>query len=168
MAARPLTRFLGAVAYCVAYDRWGPQAAGELLARLREGKELEKEEEKGLVKAIDLALTAPGGSETERLTQVKKEAEEVGCPTVGLVMGGATKIKQYVFESAKLPEIRGASGLLDRINRFDLPALFRRPSEASEKGTGKLHAEGGLRARGRRGAFVGRRYVIGSGKSSGE
>jgi len=103
------------------------------LARLREGKELEKEEEKGLVKAIDLALTAPGGSETERLTQVKKEAEEVGCPTVGLVMGGATKIKQYVFESAKLPEIRGASGLLDRINRFDLRALFGRPSDGSKQ-----------------------------------
>jgi hypothetical protein len=39
-------------------------------------------------------------------------------------MGGATKIKQYVFESAKLPEIRGASALLDRINQVAIPALF--------------------------------------------
>src|SRR4051812_5162801 len=44
--------------------------------------------------------------------------------SVALVFGGATRIKGYVFESPRLPEIRGASGLLDRINRVDLPALF--------------------------------------------
>jgi len=44
---------------------------------------------------------------------------------IGLVYGGATKIKQYVFESADLQEIRGASALLDRINLIDLPAFFR-------------------------------------------
>lgn len=44
---------------------------------------------------------------------------------VGLVYGGATKIKQYVFESADLQEIRGASALLDRINLIDLPAFFQ-------------------------------------------
>ena len=43
---------------------------------------------------------------------------------IGLVYGGATKIKQYVFEAAKLPDIRGASALLDRINLVDLPAFF--------------------------------------------
>jgi len=43
---------------------------------------------------------------------------------VGLVYGGATKIKGYVFESARLPEMRGASGLLDRINLLDAPALL--------------------------------------------
>jgi CRISPR-associated protein Cmr2 len=43
---------------------------------------------------------------------------------VDLVYGGATKVKQYVFESARLPEIRGASALLDHINRLDLPALW--------------------------------------------
>ncbi|AFY68749.1 CRISPR-associated protein, Crm2 family [Thalassoporum mexicanum PCC 7367] len=43
---------------------------------------------------------------------------------IGLVYGGATKIKQYVFEAAKLPGIRGASALLDRINLADLPAFF--------------------------------------------
>lgn len=46
------------------------------------------------------------------------------APLVDLVYGGATKIKQYVFESARLPEIRGASALLDHINRLDLPALW--------------------------------------------
>lgn len=43
---------------------------------------------------------------------------------VDLVYGGATHIKGYVFESARLPEIRGASALLDRVNRLDLPALW--------------------------------------------
>ena len=44
---------------------------------------------------------------------------------IGLVYGGATKIKGYVFDSAKLPEVRGASAILDRINLVDLPAFFR-------------------------------------------
>lgn len=43
---------------------------------------------------------------------------------IGLVYGGATKIKGYVFESANLMEIRGASAILDRINLIDLPAFF--------------------------------------------
>ena len=46
---------------------------------------------------------------------------------IGLVYGGATKIKGYVFESAKLPEIRGASALLDKINLVDLTAFFGKP-----------------------------------------
>jgi len=46
-------------------------------------------------------------------------------PKIGLIYGGATKIKQYVFESADLQEIRGASALLDRINLIDLPAFFK-------------------------------------------
>ena len=45
---------------------------------------------------------------------------------VRLVLGGATKIKGYFLESARLPEIRGASALLDRINLEDIPALFGR------------------------------------------
>src|SRR5207253_1002052 len=43
---------------------------------------------------------------------------------IALVYGGATKIKGYVFEAPKLPEIRGASALLDRINQKDLPKLW--------------------------------------------
>ena len=43
---------------------------------------------------------------------------------IGLVYGGVTKVKSYVFESADLQEIRGASALLDRINLSDLPNLF--------------------------------------------
>jgi CRISPR-associated protein Cmr2 len=43
---------------------------------------------------------------------------------IGLVYGGATKIKPYVFNVPKLHEIRGASALLDNINLVDLPAFF--------------------------------------------
>ena len=43
---------------------------------------------------------------------------------IGLVYGGVTKVKSYVFESADLQEARGASALLDRINLLDLPAFF--------------------------------------------
>ncbi|MBV6626162.1 MAG: type III-B CRISPR-associated protein Cas10/Cmr2 [Rivularia sp. (in: Bacteria)] len=43
---------------------------------------------------------------------------------IGLVYGGATKIKQYLFEESKLPDIRGASTRLDQINLFDLPTFF--------------------------------------------
>lgn len=52
---------------------------------------------------------------------------------VGLIYGGATKIKQYVFEAAKLPDIRGASALLDRINSFDIPAFFGRENSTTVK-----------------------------------
>lgn len=44
--------------------------------------------------------------------------------TVSLVYGGATKIKGYVFESPRLPEIRGASALLDWINGPALTDLW--------------------------------------------
>lgn len=43
---------------------------------------------------------------------------------IGLVYGGATKIKPYVFDVPKLHEIRGASALLDNINLVDLPVFF--------------------------------------------
>lgn len=49
--------------------------------------------------------------------------------SLDLVYGGAVKVKSYVFGSAKLPEIRGASVLLDGINQIDLPALWGREPE---------------------------------------
>ncbi|NJM71967.1 MAG: type III-B CRISPR-associated protein Cas10/Cmr2 [Scytonema sp. RU_4_4] len=60
------------------------------------------------------------------LDELKGKYSELWKQTtrIGLVYGGATKIKQYVFEAAKLPDIRGASALLDRINLVDLPAFF--------------------------------------------
>ncbi len=60
----------------------------------------------------------------EALKAAAAEDPDLWKAKVGLVYGGATKIKQYVFESADLQEIRGASALLDRINLIDLPAFF--------------------------------------------
>jgi CRISPR-associated protein Cmr2 len=60
----------------------------------------------------------------EELTELTKKYPVLWESKIGLVYGGATKIKQYVFEAAKLPDIRGASALLDRINLVDLPAFF--------------------------------------------
>jgi CRISPR-associated protein Cmr2 len=58
------------------------------------------------------------------LQQLTEQYPDLWNSQIGLVYGGATKIKQYVFEAAKLPDIRGASALLDRINLIDLPAFF--------------------------------------------
>jgi CRISPR-associated protein Cmr2 len=59
---------------------------------------------------------------------------------IGLVYGGATKIKQYVFETENLQDIRGASAILDRINLIDLPAFFGKshdPDQANDQAKGK-------------------------------
>jgi len=53
-----------------------------------------------------------------------RSAAMLRAPRIALLLGGATKIKDYFLESARLPEIRGASTLLDRINLEDVPALF--------------------------------------------
>lgn len=58
------------------------------------------------------------------LQRITAENPLLWNPKIGLVYGGATKIKQYVFETNKLQEIRGASALLDRINLEDLKAFF--------------------------------------------
>ncbi|MCP2727932.1 type III-B CRISPR-associated protein Cas10/Cmr2 [Limnofasciculus baicalensis] len=66
----------------------------------------------------------------EDLKQLTKKHPILGESKIGLVYGGATKIKQYVFEAAKLPDIRGASALLDRINLVDIPAFFGEPQKS--------------------------------------
>jgi CRISPR-associated protein Cmr2 len=60
------------------------------------------------------------------LVDIKNEYPELWQQqtAIGLVYGGATKIKGYVFEASNLQDIRGASALLDRINLVDLPAFF--------------------------------------------
>lgn len=50
---------------------------------------------------------------------------------IGLVYGGPTKIQQYVFESSKIQDVRGASALLDRINTYDIPAFFKAQKSVS-------------------------------------
>ncbi|HKG22394.1 MAG TPA: hypothetical protein VKC34_10885, partial [Blastocatellia bacterium] len=59
-----------------------------------------------------------------------ESARAIGDRKVALVYGGATKIKAYFLESARLPEVRGASTLLDQINLEDTPALFGGPQDS--------------------------------------
>lgn len=44
---------------------------------------------------------------------------------IGVVYGGTVKVKEYLFESAELPAVRGASVLLDIINHERIPNAFR-------------------------------------------
>ncbi len=68
------------------------------------------------------------------LQELEAEIQAVlpdGKDCVDLVYGGVTKVKGYVFEAQKLPEIRGASALLDWINEVRLPQLWGMPDDSS-------------------------------------
>ena len=137
-----------AIAYCLAYDE-KPRPDGETLDRLRlsamtatwiedgledvhhalwgEDSPIEpKENGSDCERIVFLAKTA--ASKRDKINDVAQLNEHPlnQKRQIGLVLGGATKIKGYFLESAKLPEIRGASALLDRINLEDVPALFGR------------------------------------------
>ncbi|WP_018084481.1 Cas10/Cmr2 second palm domain-containing protein [Desulfurispora thermophila] len=43
-----------------------------------------------------------------------------------LLKGGSVKVKQYFLENSKIPDVRGASVLLDSINRLRIPYYFER------------------------------------------
>ena len=87
-----------------------PEAVSSLVDAVRELEKLDQPE--NFPKTLDA------------LKQLTEKNAILWESKIGLVYGGATKIKQYVFEETKLPDIRGASGLLDRINLVDLPAFF--------------------------------------------
>lgn len=57
--------------------------------------------------------------------QQRIDADPLARRTIGLVYGGATKIKGYVFEAPKLPEIRGASALLDWVGEQGVNRIWR-------------------------------------------
>jgi CRISPR-associated protein Cmr2 len=129
--------FVRSLVYCLAYDHWGQPPDWEVVHRLRHAGEPSTEGERLLMHMIEISRlvlrepteTVAVEEHTARLEHIQEQAEHLGNPQIALIMGGATKIKQYVFESAKLPEIRGASGLLDRVNLYDTPALFvKRPT----------------------------------------
>jgi CRISPR-associated protein Cmr2 len=117
-----------AIAWCLA---WGnslqPQVALDTLAQMRlsmlEGREVPVALQSYVEQAQALEhLNYP--QTLDGLKAVVQENSGLWNARIGLVYGGATKIKQYVFEASKLQDIRGASALLDRINLVDLPAFF--------------------------------------------
>ena len=126
--------FVVAVTYCLGYEQLGQSPDLAVLRRLRNGDTPQNDQERTLHKIMDVVRFTfeelPDRQSPDdfynHLRQVKArlETEGLGDPQVALISGGATKIKQYVFESAKLPEIRGASALLDQINLVGIPTLF--------------------------------------------
>jgi len=127
-------RMIIAIAWCLA---WGsdrhPKIPLDQLRNLRtlllsnqEPDEPHFQEILAPVKAL-LSLSSSGFKFPTNLAELESLVENNNSlwdQSVGLVYGGVTKVKGYVFESADLQEIRGASGLLDRINLLDLPAFF--------------------------------------------
>ena len=137
-----------AIAFCLGYDN-GFRSEIKTLNQLRLSALTATWEEDGLGKIYDAVWSGlspiepkADGDVPERIAHVAKVVASKRLPVdskeqfnthplnggqkqqVGLVLGGATKIKGYFLESARLPEIRGASALLDRINLADIPALF--------------------------------------------
>jgi CRISPR-associated protein Cmr2 len=124
-----------AIAWCLA---WGedrePQHPLSVLQQMRQAlidKMPIPEAVQSVVKQVQTFQDIPKDYFPEKLLKLQQEYDELWNQdtSIGLVYGGATKIKQYVFESAKLPDIRGASALLDRINSVDLPAFFNCESD---------------------------------------
>ncbi|MDB9310660.1 type III-B CRISPR-associated protein Cas10/Cmr2 [Aphanizomenon sp. CS-733/32] len=126
-----------AIAWCLA---WGnehqPQFDISVLQQMREalknGGEV-PEAVKEIVDQVREFQSIPDDYFPQTLDDLKNKYPKLWNQTtkIGLVYGGVTKVKQYVFESSKIQEIRGASGLLDRINIIDLPAFFNKPTESN-------------------------------------
>lgn len=117
-----------AIAWCLAWgEQHQPQFKLSVLQQMRQaldnGTEV-PEEVRSLVQQVQQLEALRFPQTLDELKQLTEQYPTLWNSKIGLIYGGATKIKQYVFEAAKLPDIRGASGLLDRINLIDLPAFF--------------------------------------------
>lgn len=121
-----------AITWCLA---WGNQrqpqfditVLQEMYEALRNGREV-PEAVREIVDQVREFQSIPDDYFPPTLDDLKQKYSNLWNQTtkIGLVYGGVTKVKQYVFELSKIQEIRGASGLLDRINIIDLPAFFNK------------------------------------------
>lgn len=120
------------IAWCLA---WGegrePQFELSILEQMRQALSEGKEEEvpievRAIVEQLREFNSIPEKGLLNTLEELQQRYPDLWNQQtpIGLVYGGPTKIKQYVFESDKIQEIRGASALLERINSIDLPAFF--------------------------------------------
>lgn len=117
-----------AIAWCLAWGKGRqPQFDLSVLQQMRqalnEGKEV-PEEMQTLVEQVNQLDSLDFPKNLDELKQLTENYPTLWNSRIGLIYGGATKIKQYVFENTNLTDIRGASALLDRINLVDLPAFF--------------------------------------------
>jgi CRISPR-associated protein Cmr2 len=116
------------IAWCLAWgEETQPQVNLEILQQMREAMQENQEvseEVKLIVQQVRELESLEFPETLEQLKQLTEKYSTLWNSKIGLIYGGATKIKQYVFEASKLPDVRGASALLDRINLVDLPAFF--------------------------------------------
>ncbi|MGF2013968.1 type III-B CRISPR-associated protein Cas10/Cmr2 [Nostoc sp. DedVER01b] len=127
-----------AIAWCLAWgEERSPKYNLEILQQMRQalkdGKEVPKEV-RLIVEQVQQLLGIDKDYFPKTLDELKNNYPDLWNQTnhIGLVYGGATKIKQYVFESSKIQDIRGASALLDRINLIDLPAFFNKNPQSNQ------------------------------------
>lgn len=123
-----------AIAWCLAWgEQEQPQIEPSVLHQMREammeGKPI-PDEVRSHVEQVQQLDELPYPQQLNELAALATTHDRLWESRIGLVYGGATKIKQYVFEASKLQDIRGASALLDRINLIDLPAFFNKPPES--------------------------------------
>jgi len=128
-----------AIAWCLAWGegrepKFDLSILNQMRLGLQEGKEV-PQEVSAIVEQVKELLAIRLDYCPEKIAQIQTDYPKLWeqKTRIGLVYGGATKIKQYVFEAAKLPDIRGASGLLDRINLVDLPAFFSKDPPQCEE-----------------------------------
>ncbi|KAM3091383.1 type III-B CRISPR-associated protein Cas10/Cmr2 [Phormidesmis sp. 146-35] len=120
-----------AIAWCLAWgNKETPQHDPSLLRKfrhdLKQGQAIDSELSHYLDQAQKLQKLEKSAQIPDTIEQFQTEYDELWNESteIGLVFGGATKIKQYVFETSNLQDIRGASALLDRINLIDLRSFF--------------------------------------------
>ena len=129
-----------AIAWCLAWgDNRQPQFKRTVLQQMLKALRTDNPEKISsdvgyLVEQVQTLQDLEEKDFPENLVGLKKQHPDLWNQTtpIGLVYGGATKIKQYVFEAAKLSDIRGASALLDRINLSDIPGFFKHPDGSQE------------------------------------
>jgi CRISPR-associated protein Cmr2 len=120
-----------ALSWCLAWgEQKEPRFDIDILHAMRQallGKGSVPQSVEEIIRQVDTLQKVSEDNHPKSLVELKAlvgdEIWQQSTP-IGLIYGGATKIKQYVFESANLMEIRGASAILDRINLVDLPGFF--------------------------------------------
>nr|WP_322657127.1 type III-B CRISPR-associated protein Cas10/Cmr2 [Dendronalium sp. ChiSLP03b]MDZ8203454.1 type III-B CRISPR-associated protein Cas10/Cmr2 [Dendronalium sp. ChiSLP03b] len=135
------TRTITALAWCLAWNKNNNLIQHEL-STLRQIRQALKDEQgvsesiKSVVRKAQRLYDFSKDYAPKTLKDLETDYQDLWHENtpIGLVYGGATKIKQYVFEAAKLNDIRGASALLDRINLDDIPGFFGQGGRSQRMG----------------------------------
>jgi CRISPR-associated protein Cmr2 len=122
------------IAWCLAWGNTAEPQHSDVIEQMREALEgdrpLPTSAQPFLKQAQQLDQLEFPNTRT-KLEKLVEEHPDLWSAKIGLVYGGATKIKQYVFDSAKIQEVRGASALLDRINLVEIPVFFGKFPESN-------------------------------------